>query len=115
MKKVGLIILGGVAAIVLFSNLAPMIALAISLVVMYFAYKGFVKTTSTFNKVLLAIIGVIALCAAASNLPAIIGVVAAYALYVVYKNWNKSKHAVKAEADPFTNFEREWSELKRNH
>ena len=116
MKKFGLLVLGGVALIVLFANLAPMIALGISLVIMYYSYKGFVKTDSTFKKVVLAVIGVIALFASASNIPAVFGFVAAYILYVVYKKWNNSKkEIIKEDNDPFTNFEKEWSELKRNY
>ncbi len=118
MKKFGLFILGGVAAIVLLSNLAPMIALALSLTVMYFSYKGFMKTDSTFTKILLAIIGVVAMFASASNLPAVIGVVAIYVLYVVYKKWNKKPEVEKVSNesdDPFTNFEKEWNQLKGNY
>ncbi|MED4403470.1 flagellar basal body rod protein [Metabacillus fastidiosus] len=115
MKKAGLLILGVVAVAILLSNLAPMLSLVISLIVMYYAYKGFLKTNSTFNKVVLAVIAVIALFASISNLPAIIGLVAVYALYVVYKNWNKSKNILKEESDPFTNFEKEWNELNKNH
>lgn len=116
MKKFGYLLLGGVAVVVLLSNLAPMIALGISLLIMYYAYKGFIKTNSTFNKVILAIIGVIALFASASNLPAILGFIAVYILYVVYKKWNKpSKAKITEDADPFTNFEKEWNELKGNY
>ncbi|MDQ0230813.1 lmo0954 family membrane protein [Metabacillus malikii] len=117
MKKFGYLLLGGVAAIVLLSNLAPMIALAISLTVMYFAYKGFIKTDSTFTKVLLATIGIIALFASASNLPAVIGVVAVYVLYVVYKKWNNkpANSNIIDSDDPFTNFEKEWNSIKGNY
>jgi lia operon protein LiaI len=116
MKKFGYLLLGGVAVIVLLSNFAPMIAFGISLLIMYFAYKGFIRTNSTFNKVILATIGIIALFASASNLPAILGFVAVYVLYVVYKNWNKSKSVkMKEENDPFTNFEKEWNDLKGNY
>jgi lia operon protein LiaI len=49
------------------------------------------------------------------NAPAIIGVVAAYVLYLVYKNWNSSKKTVvKEESDPFVNFEKQWNELNKN-
>lgn len=113
MKKFGYVLLGGVAVMVLLSNLAPMIALGISLLIMYYAYKGFLKTNSTFTKVICAIVGVIALFASASNLPAILGFVAIYVLYVVYKNWNKSSKKIEEKNDdPFTNFEKEWDELK---
>ncbi|MCM3162481.1 flagellar basal body rod protein [Metabacillus litoralis] len=116
MKKFGLLLLGGVAVAILLSNLAPMIALGLSLLILYYSYKGFIKTESKFNKVVLAIVGVIALFASASNLPAILGFVAAYVIYVVYKNWNKSsKKTIKEDSDPFTNFEKEWNDLKGNY
>lgn len=114
MKKLGYVLLGGVAVVVLLSNLAPMIALGLSLLIMYYAYKGFLKTESKFTKVICAVVGVIAMFASASNLPAILGVVAIYVLYVVYKNWNKPSKKVEESADPFTNFEKEWNELKGN-
>jgi lia operon protein LiaI len=116
MKKFGYLLLGGVAVVVLLSNLAPMIALGISLLIMYYAYKGFIKTNSTFNKVVLAIIGVIALFASASNLPAILGFVAVYVLYIVFKKWKNPTAAKNMEDnDPFTNFEKEWNDLKGNY
>ncbi len=114
MRKFGYILLGGVAVMVLLSNLAPMIGLGISLLILYYAYKGFLKTDSTFAKVVCAIVGVIALFASASNLPAILGFVAIYVLYIVYKSWNKPSKKVEESSDPFTNFEKEWNDLKGN-
>jgi lia operon protein LiaI len=113
MKKFGLVLAGGIAAIVLLSTLGPMVGLLISLVLLYFIYKQFLKAESTGGKIGLGIIGVIFLMASISNAPAIIGVVAAYILYLVYKNWNSSKRSViKEESDPFVNFEKQWNELK---
>ncbi|WP_077620595.1 flagellar basal body rod protein [Bacillus sinesaloumensis] len=114
MKKFGLFILGGIAAIVLLSQVGPLIGLAISLAILYFAFKMFIKTDSTAGKVLWAIIGVIALTASASNIPAILGIAAAYILYVVIKNWKKEKQEVVTDSsDPFTNFEKQWAELNK--
>ncbi|MDF0725857.1 flagellar basal body rod protein [Cytobacillus sp. S13-E01] len=116
MKKFGLLIIGAISALVLLGNVGPVIGLAISLVIMYFAFKGFMKTDSTAKKVMWAVIGLIALAASASNVPAIIGIAAAYVLYVVYKKWNSTKETVvKEDSDPFTNFERQWSELKKEY
>jgi lia operon protein LiaI len=39
MKKLGLLVVGGIAAIVLIANLGPMVGLAIGLAVMYYAFK----------------------------------------------------------------------------
>ncbi|MEH7254375.1 flagellar basal body rod protein [Neobacillus niacini] len=113
MKKFGLVLAGGIAAIVLLSTLGPMVGLLISLALLYFIYKQFLKAESTGGKIALGVIGVIFLMASISNAPAIIGVVAAYILYLVYKNWNSSKRSViKEESDPFVNFEKQWNELK---
>jgi lia operon protein LiaI len=115
MKKLGLIIVGGIAAIILLANLGPMIGLAICSVILYFAFKEFMKTDSTLAKVLWIAIGLITLSALVSNVPAVIGIVAAYVLYIVYKKWNKQeKEVVSEKNDPFTNFEKEWNELNRN-
>ncbi|MFC7371880.1 flagellar basal body rod protein [Fictibacillus iocasae] len=116
MKKFGLLIIGGIAAVVLLANLGPMAGLAIGLAILYYAFKKFTGAETTGKKVLWGVIGVIALCASISNLPAILGVVALYVMYVVYKKWNSEPAAELAAAgdDPFTNFERQWAELKKN-
>ncbi|WP_257349903.1 flagellar basal body rod protein [Pseudalkalibacillus decolorationis] len=113
MKKFGLIVLGGIAAIVLLANLGPMIGLAISLAILYFSIKQYMKTDSTGAKVGWAIVGLVALAITATNVPAVLGIAALYILYVVYKNWNKKDEVVKEDNDPFTNFERQWADLNR--
>jgi lia operon protein LiaI len=115
MKKFGLLLLGGVAAVVLLTNVGHLVGLAISLVILYYAYKGFKKSESTFSKVVWATLGIIALMTAASNFPAILGGVAAYVLYVVYKKWKLTDQEVISEDDPFTNFEKQWAELKKTY
>ncbi|WP_421383875.1 flagellar basal body rod protein [Bacillus salacetis] len=114
MKKFGLLILGGIAAIVLLANMGPMIGLAISLLILYYSFKQFVKTDSTFAKVIWAIIGLAALSASASNFPAVIGLAAIYLLYVVIKQWKQEKPEAAESDDPFTNFEKEWANLKNS-
>ena len=114
MKKFGLLLAGGIAAFVLLSNLGPLVALGISIVILYFVFKQFLKTDSTLMKIGWGIIGVIALMATASNIPAILGIAAAYVLYLVYKKWNEKKSVVVEDNDPFTNFEKQWAELKKN-
>ncbi|RIW32263.1 flagellar basal body rod protein [Bacillus salacetis] len=114
MKKFGLLVLGGIAAIVLLANMGPMIGLAISLLVLYYSFKQFVKTDSTFAKVIWAVIGLAALSASAANFPAIIGIAAIYLLYVVIKQWKQEKPEITESGDPFTNFEKEWANLKNN-
>ncbi len=115
MKKFGLLLAGGVAAIILLSTLGPMIGLLVGLAILYFIFKQFLKTESTGGKIFLGIIGFFVLMASIHNAPAIIGVVAAYVLYLVYKNWNSSKKTfVKEDSDPFVNFEKQWNEIN-NH
>lgn len=113
MKKFGLIIIGFIAAIVLLANIGPLIGLAISLGLLYLVLKQFLKAEATSSKITWAILGCIILAITVANLPAIIGIVAAYVLYVIYKNWNGKKETkMESESDPFTNFEKQWSELK---
>lgn len=112
MKKFGLLLIGGIAALVLISNLGPMVGLVVSLAILYYVFKQFLKTDSFGLKVGLGILGFFLLMAAASNVPAIIGIAAAYILYVVYKKWNNTKSIIKESDDPFQNFEKQWSELK---
>ncbi len=115
MKKFGLLLAGGIAAFVLLSNLGPLVALGISIVILYYVFKQFLKTDSTLMKIGWGIIGFIALMATASNIPAILGIAAAYVLYLVYKKWNEKKSVIVEEnGDPFTNFEKQWAEIKKN-
>jgi lia operon protein LiaI len=114
MKNFGLLLAGGIAAIVLLSNLGPLIGLAVSVAVLYFIFKQFLKTESFGWKIALGILGVFVLLTAASNIPAIIAIVAAYILYIVYKKWNDKKPSYKEENDPFQNFEKQWSDLNKN-
>ncbi|MEH7441297.1 flagellar basal body rod protein [Bacillus sp. JJ1122] len=114
MKKFGLVVAGGIAAMVLISNLGPLVGLAVSLLVLYFAVKQFLKTNSTAGKIGWGIAGFFILMATASNVPAILGIAAAYVLYLVYKNWDKREKAVYEENDPFVNFEKQWAQMKNN-
>lgn len=115
MKKFGLLVVGGIASIILFSTIGPILGLVLSLVVLYFILKQFLKTESTKKKIGLAILGFIVLMASIHNIPSLIGVAAAYVLYLVYKKWNEDKHKpVHDETDPFVNFEKQWNDLKHN-
>ena len=116
MKKFGLFLIGGIAALVLLANLGPMIGLGISILLLYLVFKQFLKAGSTGGKIGWGILGLVILSAAVSNAPAILGLVAVFILYLVYKKWNEAKAVeVKVEEnDPFINFEKQWSELNRN-
>ena len=117
MKKILLLILGFIAVIILAVNLGPMILLGVSIWLLYVVFKQFVKSDSTGAKIGWVILGLIILSMATSNLFSIVGVAAAIALYFIYKNWNGDDHDndphVIDDGDPFTNFERQWSELNQ--
>jgi len=114
MKKFGLLLAGFIAVMVLMSSIGPLVGLGISLLVLYFVIKQFLKTHSTAGKIGWGIASVIVLLATAANVPAILGIAAAYVLYLIYKNWGKKAEAVTDKNDPFVNFEKQWAELKNN-
>ncbi|MFT9598524.1 flagellar basal body rod protein [Mesobacillus sp.] len=111
MKKFGLLAAGFIAAMVLISKLGPLIGLGVSLLVLYFVVKQFLKTDSTAAKIGWGIVGFIILMATASNVPAILGIAAAYVLYIVYKNWDKKEEVIREDNDPFVNFEKQWAQM----
>ncbi|WP_223590742.1 lmo0954 family membrane protein [Neobacillus bataviensis] len=111
MKKFGLFLAGGAAAIILLNSIGPMLALLVSLVILYFIYKQFLKVDSIGWKIALIIFGLVVLSSNIHNIPALIGAGAAYVLYLVYKNWNKK--AAPKNGDPFDNFDKQWNELKK--
>lgn len=113
MQKVGLFLIGAVAAIVLFANAGPMVGLALGLVILYVAFKGFVKAEAPFKKWLWGFIGVVVLLTTVSNLPALAGIIAAVVLYIVYKKWNSSSSIKTEKEDPFKHFERQWADLNQ--
>ncbi|WP_078549969.1 lmo0954 family membrane protein [Litchfieldia alkalitelluris] len=114
MRKLGLFVIGLIAALVLLANVGPLVGMVVSLVFLYFGFKGFMKAETTGKKVLWGLLALVALTIAVANVPAILAVVAGYVLYLVYKKWNRSEDAVKEKSDPFTNFEKEWAQLKKN-
>ncbi|MFD0050766.1 flagellar basal body rod protein [Actinomycetes bacterium NPDC127524] len=115
MKKFGLAAAGVIAAMILLANVGPLAGLAISLVILYFVFKQFIKAESAWGKVIWAIISLAALSAAIANIPSVIGIAAALVLYFVYKKWNGTKsEQVSGEKDPFINFEKQWADLNKN-
>jgi lia operon protein LiaI len=115
MKKVGLFLIGGISAIILLHSIGPIVGLVVSLAILYFIYKQFIKTESTLWKVVCIIFGLMVLSSTIHHIPALIGLGAAYVLYLVYKEWNKSKKTFENdESDPFVHFERQWDELKKH-
>ncbi|MCD7033645.1 flagellar basal body rod protein [Metabacillus sp. GX 13764] len=114
MKKAGLVLLGITGAVLLLANAGHMIGMAISLVLMYFAVRGFLRANSGGKKVLWGALVLVALLSAAANIPALLGVAALCLLYFVMKSWKtEKKENVTKKQDPFTSFEKQWEELKR--
>ncbi|WP_308161487.1 hypothetical protein [Bacillus sp. ISL-46] len=74
MKKFGLLLAGGLAAVILLKTIGPIIGLLVSLAILYFIYKQFLKAESTGWKIGLIIIGLIVLSATIHHIPALIGV-----------------------------------------
>lgn len=117
MTKFLLFVGGLIAFFVLLASLGPMILFALGVWLLYIVFKQFMKNDSTAGKVGWAIVGLLVLSITLSNSYALIGVVAIVALYLIYKSWKGNDdspvvHTVKDD-DPFTNFEREWADLKK--
>lgn len=114
MKHFLLFIAGLIAALVLIANLGPLVLLGISLWLLYLIFKQFMKTDSTFAKICWVILGLAILSVSISNLYAVLGIAAAFVLYLVYKNWNSKGDSVTSKtSDPFVNFEDQWGELNK--
>ncbi|TFD99592.1 ABC transporter permease [Jeotgalibacillus salarius] len=108
MNKFWLTVIGITAAIVALSNLGSIVGLAVSLVITYIGVKGYFSSRKTWLKVVFASVAIIAGLSAVLNVPAILGVIAVYVLYVVWKKWNNSE----AVSD-FSYFEKQWQDLKK--
>ncbi|MDW0114158.1 MULTISPECIES: lmo0954 family membrane protein [Sporosarcina] len=116
MKKFGLAILGIVAAIVVLANLGSIVALAISAIVAFAGFHYYRKSDSTLLKLFWAIVLLIGLLTAISNIPAFIGIIAILGVYYVWRKWNdvKNEDVIPTHSnDPFVNFERQWDELTK--
>lgn len=115
MKKVLTVLLMIALSILILTNLGNIIGLAITLAVLYFAFKQYIKSTSVFGKILWGIIGLIALVAGLGNFMAIVGIIAIYLLSVVYKDWKQNHNDTSRNQDPFTNFEKQWEQMNKNN
>lgn len=114
MKKFLLFISGLIALLVLVTNIGPLVLLSISVWLLYLIFKQFMKTDSTLAKVCWILLGLAILAIGISNLYAVLGIVAAFVLYLVYKHWNETDHDVSSQHhDPFMNFEQEWGEFNK--
>ncbi|MBM7662987.1 lia operon protein LiaI [Bacillus mesophilus] len=116
MKKFLLFTAGVIALVIVIANLGPMVLLGVSVWLLYLLVKQFLKTESTIKKIGWVMIGLILLSIAISNIYAVIGIAAAYVLYLIYKEWKVKKHEQIGKSikdDPFTNFEKQWAELTK--
>ena len=111
MKKFGLFLLGGIAAIVFLVNLVPLLALAITLGIAYLVLKEFMKAKTTEGKICWGLVGLVLISISISNLPSIVGLIAAFVLYLVYKKWSGERKVMNEDDDPFSSFEREWAKM----
>jgi len=109
MKKFLLFIAGMILLFILIANIGPIILLGVSVWLLYLVFKQFVKTDATSAKIGWVILGLVIVSVAFSNLYAVIGIAAAYLLYIIVKNWRDDE---VQESDPFTQFEEQWNEFK---
>ncbi|QHE52642.1 flagellar basal body rod protein [Pontibacillus sp. HMF3514] len=116
MKQFLWFVAGLVALAVLVANLGPMIMLAAGVWLLYVIFKQFIKTDSTAKKILWVILGFVVLSFTVSNIYAVVGVAAAYVLYIIYKKWKRNDRygSEEKEDDPFVNFEKQWAELNKS-
>ncbi|WP_404454161.1 flagellar basal body rod protein [Oceanobacillus kapialis] len=117
MKKFMLFTGGLIALLVLLANIGPMILLGISVWLLYVIFKQFVKSDSTAGKIGWVVLGLLVLSVTFSNVFAVIGLLAAYVLYIIYRSWKQEKNEsvveVMEDDDPFKNFERQWAEINQ--
>ncbi|HSI66992.1 MAG TPA: ABC transporter permease [Planococcus sp. (in: firmicutes)] len=113
MNKFWMTVVGIIAGIIAISNLAPMIGLAFSGVIIYIGVHYYLKSVSTVTKVLWGFVTAVGAISAISNVPAIIGVLAIAVLWIIYKKWDEESFSAPAKNDPFTNFEKQWEKLNK--
>src|SRR5699024_6875045 len=111
-----LFIVGLIALFILLVNLGPLIWLAICAGFLYLVFRKFMQSDSTSAKIGWGILGLVIISMIIPTSYSVIGIGAAIVLYFIYKSWNKKdNHHDKlppVDNDPFSNFEREWNELK---
>jgi len=117
MKKCLLFIGALVAGLILITNIGPLVLLALSVWLLYIIFKQFVKSDSTTAKILWFIIGLAVLALGLSNIYAVLGIAAAYVLYIIFKNWHDGSDEIQFnpnKEEPFSSFDRQWGEFYKN-
>ena len=115
-KKIGLATVITVAAIVVLSNLGPLLLLVAGVALAYIVWRQFQESTSTAARVFWVIVGITAILLALTNIYAVIALLGLYAIYWSVKKWNGDEVDIDRRSktkDPFTGFEEEWKKLKR--
>ncbi|MBK3495523.1 ABC transporter permease [Viridibacillus sp. YIM B01967] len=117
MRKVGLFIIGVIAAITILCSLGAMAGLAISAAILYAGIHFYLKSDSTFAKIIWALVAIAGLLTAISNVPSFIGLIAIVGLWYIVRKWDGNDTTttiITAKSDdPFTNFENQWTELSK--
>src|SRR5690625_5257472 len=111
MKKCLLFIGALIAVLILIANIGPLALLALSVWLLYIIFKQFVKSDSTTAKILWFIIGLVVLSLGLSNIYAVLGIAAAYVLYIIIKNWNNEDNEIQINPmkdDTFSSFDQQW-------
>ncbi|WP_042472193.1 lmo0954 family membrane protein [Bacillus ndiopicus] len=113
MKKFLYFIGGSIAFLIALALLGPMIGLLFSGLLVAAGLHYYTKCTSVFGKIMSATVALAGFLSAASNIPALIGLIAIFVLYYIAKNWKQESNIIETDEDPFNNFEREWSKLSK--
>lgn len=110
-----LLFIGAIIALfVLLANLGPLLILLASIWLLYLIFKQFIKSESIVAKICWVFVGLIVISIGLPNMYAIVGIIAAIFLYVIYKKWQEtSEKSSIGHDDPFTHFENEWKELSK--
>ncbi|HWI49478.1 MAG TPA: ABC transporter permease [Rummeliibacillus sp.] len=117
MKKFGLFIIGVIAGITILGSLGALSGLAISAAILFAGIHFYIKSNSTFSKVVWALVAVAGLLTTTANIPGFIGLAAIAILWFVFHKWNGSEKSnsffAPKKDDPFTSFENQWKELTK--
>lgn len=117
MRKLLLLAGGFIAALVALALVGPIAGLLVSGVLVALGMHFYIASQSTFSKIIWFTVGIIGVLSAVSNIPAMIGLAAIAIIYSIYKKWhgeNVKIPTIEAKKDdPFTNFEKEWSNLTK--
>ncbi|WP_397536908.1 ABC transporter permease [Rummeliibacillus pycnus] len=117
MKKFGLFIIGVIAGITILCSLGALSGLAISAAILFAGIHFYLKSNSTFSKIIWVLVAIAGLLSTTANIPGFIGLAAIAILWYIFRKWNGSEKSnsffAPKKDDPFTNFENQWNELTK--